>query len=243
VELIKSFIIYVTLFRLAIISAGIVSIILGYKLFCRGVWPDINSSKETSLNAEIAGSRFTLKNAAPGTFFALFGVLIIAIMFATGGPELTLNSLKKSSEGGFIRASDFGSEERGETVTTKEFSAKVRGQGTDMLSIAISKGKEFEQREEFDQAIAAYKEALLIMATPMNQLAWLYYKEGKNQEALSLSQMAVQLVPGDADFLDTLAEILFQEEKYGEALQAMEKAVNLDSSYRSKLGKFRQAIK
>jgi hypothetical protein len=39
IEIALPFIIYVTVFRLAIIAAGIISIILGYRLFCRGVWP------------------------------------------------------------------------------------------------------------------------------------------------------------------------------------------------------------
>ncbi|RMD51773.1 MAG: hypothetical protein D6828_06730, partial [Nitrospirae bacterium] len=66
------FLLYVTVFRLAIIAAGVISIILGYRLFCRGVWPDRGSAQPTEVEAEIAGSHFTLKNAAPGTCFALF---------------------------------------------------------------------------------------------------------------------------------------------------------------------------
>ena len=61
----SAFIVYLTLFRLAIIAAGVVSIVLGYRLFLRGVWPEAPSSQGTSIDADIAGSRFTVKNAAP----------------------------------------------------------------------------------------------------------------------------------------------------------------------------------
>ena len=67
----SAFIVYLTLFRLAIIAAGVVSIVLGYRLFVRGVWPEAKTSRGTSIDAEVAGSRFTVKNAAPGTCFAV----------------------------------------------------------------------------------------------------------------------------------------------------------------------------
>ena len=78
------FILYLTLFRLAIIAAGIISLVLGYRLFCRGVWPSEGvrqdgEREQTLTEARIIGARFTLKNAAPGTAFALFGVVIIVI--------------------------------------------------------------------------------------------------------------------------------------------------------------------
>ena len=90
---IETFIVYLILFRLAIIAAAIICIVLGYRLFVRGVWPQGGTGVGTSVDASIAGSHFTLKNAAPGTCFALFGVLIIAVMFAAGSPQMTLDSL------------------------------------------------------------------------------------------------------------------------------------------------------
>ena len=78
------------------ISSGVISIVLGYRLFCRGVWPSSNTSQGTDVEANVAGSRFKLKNAAPGTCFALFGGVIICIMFAKGSPELTLETLNKA---------------------------------------------------------------------------------------------------------------------------------------------------
>lgn len=96
-DITHSFIFYLILFRLSIISAGVISIILGYRLFCKGVWPEIGRGG-TSVDAKIVGYHFTLKNAAPGTCFAFFGVLIISIMFVSGSPELTLKTLKETKQ-------------------------------------------------------------------------------------------------------------------------------------------------
>lgn len=94
----QSFILYLVFFRLAIIAAGVISIILGYRLFIAGVWPKIGSGEGESVEAKFAGSSITLKNAAPGTCFALFGLLIISFMFVRGGPELTLKAVGEAGQ-------------------------------------------------------------------------------------------------------------------------------------------------
>jgi len=88
-----AFILYVAVFRLAIVISAIISIVLGYYLFCRGVWPEEKLEHGTDVETRVAGTRLTLKNAAPGTCFALFGVVIIGLMFARGAPELNLKGL------------------------------------------------------------------------------------------------------------------------------------------------------
>ena len=99
------FIIYLTIFRMAIICAGVTSIILGYKLFVRGVFRPASQSDAEGQNvvAEIAGARFTLRNAAPGTCFSLFGAIIIAVMFLTGGPEGTFEALQNGESKTILR--------------------------------------------------------------------------------------------------------------------------------------------
>jgi hypothetical protein len=85
-----TFIVYLILIRLSIIIAGIISIILGYRLFCIGVWPESGPNKSASFEAKSHGLHFTLKNAAPGIFFALFGVIIISIMITSNMPEFEM---------------------------------------------------------------------------------------------------------------------------------------------------------
>ena len=83
-DLTAEFLIYATLFRLAIIGAGVFAIVLGYKLFVRGVMPEGRTEGELD-----AGQiRLTVKNAAPGTCFALFGAAMVSVMLIQGNPEL-----------------------------------------------------------------------------------------------------------------------------------------------------------
>ncbi len=168
-EVTSAFLIYVTLFRLEIIGAGIVSIFLGYRLFVKGVWPDIVGGQGTDVDAKIAGSSLTVKNAAPGTCFSLFGVVIIVVMFASGSPELTLDMLGKSGE---VEGPD-------ESVVKR---LGLRGGDSDSLKAMTQQGDYYMGSEETDRAIAAYREAVTAMAAPMNHLAWLYLQQGKVKE-------------------------------------------------------------
>lgn len=79
-------IIYLMLYRLSIVATGALSIYLGYKLFLSGLFPYAIEGSE--FNAEVLGNTFTLRNAAPGIFFALFGVIVIAIMIIRSPPEV-----------------------------------------------------------------------------------------------------------------------------------------------------------
>ncbi len=229
----SAFILYLILFRIAIIAAGTVSIILGYKLFCKGIGSDGNSKNGTDADVKIAGTSIKLKNAAPGTCFALFGVVIISIMFITGGPELTLKTLKDTAKKEF---------DSGSMTAEGQIELMMRGDGKDALSMATKEGLFYEEKKDTIKAIAAYEAAISLMAGPMNNLAWLYLEEGRIEDSLSLSQIAVQLTPNNANHLDTRAEVLFKSGNYVEALKVMEKAAGLDPLYERKLAKYRQAV-
>ena len=77
------------------------------------------------------------------------------------------------------------------------------------------------------------------MAAPMNHLAWLYLQQGKVEEALPLSRLAVQLLSDEANFLDTLAEILLSTGEKQEASRHMKRAVQLDPPLNHKLERFK----
>jgi hypothetical protein len=53
---------------------GLIVVYLGYRLFCRGIF-DTGGDFEATWH----DNKLILKRAAPGTFFALFGTLIIAV--------------------------------------------------------------------------------------------------------------------------------------------------------------------
>ncbi|MCA9468114.1 MAG: hypothetical protein KC643_22095 [Nitrospira sp.] len=223
-DTILAFIIYLTLFRLTIIIAGIICIVLGYRLFCRGVWPIHGQDRGTSVEAEFDGSRLTLKNAAPGTCFALFGAIIIGVMFWAGSPEGIFEETKSIL--------------RGKTP----FPAETQGDTTQDLAISAltQEGINFEKNNNKEKAKEKYLEAVILAVEPMNGLAWLYQQEGKIKEALTLAQLVAQVRPEEVRFLDTLAVVLCKSGDHKAAIHFMEKATKLDSAkFSKKLSRFK----
>lgn len=60
----------------------------------------------------------------------------------------------------------------------------------------------------------------------LNNLAYLYYEDGELNKAMELARKAVGLQPKNADSVDTLAQILIQQDKYEESLSLYESVVN-----------------
>ncbi len=52
---------------------------MGYRLFMAGIW-----GKAGDLDAQFGENKLLLKKAAPGTFFVLFGAIIIALTIWKG---------------------------------------------------------------------------------------------------------------------------------------------------------------
>jgi tetratricopeptide (TPR) repeat protein len=225
-------VIYLLTFRITVIVAGIISVVLGYRLFCRGVFPGFGGKEATSVDAKIGEAHITLKNAAPGTCFALFGVIIISSMLITGGPEVSIKYLDEAAQ----------YEAKVEKATKDLVSLEMRGdEESGGLAAATKQGIFFEEQKNISKAIDSYQRAISIMATPMNNLAWLYLVQGEIEKALPLSKLAVDLSPDNANYHDTLAEVFFKSGKFAEALTSMEKAANLHSKYKEKLERFRKA--
>ena len=203
-KIIPSFILYLTLFRLAIIAAGIVSIVLGYKLFVRGVWPDGGGG--TEVDAKVGSSQFTLKNAAPGSVFALFGVIIIAVMFASGSPELTLKMLQEAGK----------AQTDSSHSTISELTLKSQYNGS--IESLIWQGREKYRNGQIESATRDFEQAIEKSSIAINALAWLYLQNGEAKKALPLALVAVSADSNNADYQDTLAKIF---EKIGETEKAL----------------------
>jgi hypothetical protein len=62
-----------TIFKTAVILSGTVCMVMGYRLFCRGI------GGTADLKAGGEGLSLVLRGAAPGTFFALFGATLVGI--------------------------------------------------------------------------------------------------------------------------------------------------------------------
>ncbi|MBA3006047.1 MAG: hypothetical protein KKB91_11130 [Proteobacteria bacterium] len=76
---------YVLIWRLCVLACGLVAIILGYRLFMNGF-----AVHEGSLEAGVGKNSLKLINIAPGTFFALFGAVIIATLIWTTPAEIVI---------------------------------------------------------------------------------------------------------------------------------------------------------
>lgn len=224
-SLTSQFLVYVTAFRLAIITAGMVSMILGYRLLIRGIYPD--GAADSSIDFKAAGAGFTLKNVAPGSCFGIFGVTLIFAMLIQGNPQFTYETMQKTASAA------------PPAISTK---LKMRGVETpDAFAVLAEKGMAYEQAGDPSHAAEAYQQALAGLAAPMNQLAWIYFQQSKAEQALPLARVAAQIDPENPVIMDTLAEVLAQHGDRAEAVQWMEKAALLDGRYRDKLNRMKQA--
>jgi hypothetical protein len=69
---------YLFLYKITSLLAGVASIYMGYRLFLAGVFD------QATLTAAKGEAQFSLQNAAPGTFFALFGTVVIGAIVWRG---------------------------------------------------------------------------------------------------------------------------------------------------------------
>lgn len=83
--------IYLILFRISVIILGGMSIYLGYRLLLKGLDNHAQGKidQNSGLNAKIGEAHITLKNAAPGTIFALFGAAIVITVLSSQQPDIT----------------------------------------------------------------------------------------------------------------------------------------------------------
>ena len=64
----------ITIYKLACLAVGSLFCALGYRLFKLGIWGGAGD-----LDAKFHDTRLVLKSAAPGTFFAILGAVIIVV--------------------------------------------------------------------------------------------------------------------------------------------------------------------
>jgi hypothetical protein len=65
-------IVAVTAYKVTCVGVGFLCCFLGYRLFTLGIVKSAGS-----LDASVSGSKLSLKSAAPGTFFAVLGAVIV----------------------------------------------------------------------------------------------------------------------------------------------------------------------
>jgi hypothetical protein len=77
------YLVYLGLWRLAVVLCGALSIYLGYKLFALGL-----HAAQTEMAASGGGMGIKVRNMAPGTAFALFGACVIVVMITNAPAEI-----------------------------------------------------------------------------------------------------------------------------------------------------------
>ena len=255
-EFYNYFIIYLLLFRLAIITAGIVSIVLGFKLFSIGVFK--NKTEGTSVDAKIGEVNISLKNAAPGTVFALFGAIIIVVMLFQKPPELITNtshSIDKPAElaikpsqidtvfiQNIVSDTTLSTEEIKRLINVElkpliaanqEMTNSVQMRSTEEeISIinANKKALKLEERRQYAASKKVYAQTVHEIAVPMNGLAWRYYEEGQYALAESIAKVATDLEPQNADFLHTYISILIKNGNENEASIEMNRMLQFNKA-------------
>ena len=169
-------ILYLTVVRLSVIAAGIISIVCGYRLFLAGVFHVYPKAPPTQITSRLSGAEFTLKSVAPGTCFAFFGAALIVITMYTSSPNFER-----------ARTISLGSEDN----TTAGEVLRMRGKIIGFTEI-VEQAKKEEKEGNRNKAIETYARALRLIAEPLNNLAWLYHEEGRDKEAIPLAQLSVQ---------------------------------------------------
>ncbi|XOF33635.1 MAG: tetratricopeptide repeat protein [Candidatus Electrothrix sp. YB6] len=239
-DLIVGFIIYALTFRLAIIAAGIVSIVFGYKLFALGVM----GGEKTRINAQAGQIKLTLANAGPGLGFALFGVLIIAVMLFQGNPEIVLKDvqlvIKDLQQGGTPSEVHIGS------AAFKGGNDNKISQAVQRFNQALNEGKQLQHAGDIEAAITVYNKVLSDSEAPfiLNELAWLYREQQQLDEALVLAHAATTVDQKDSNSFDTLALILLDRKEFEAAEHAAQTALKLDPAnqdYKETLNKVQAA--
>jgi tetratricopeptide (TPR) repeat protein len=216
----SAFLLYALLFRAGIIAAGLYAMRLGQVLLResnrRGsAAHDNRSSAETSL----PGFRIRLTNVTSGTIFALFGAVLVVAMVIQGNPQRTVTRQDKPGE-------------VAETVS-------MRGAPGGAIESLIEDGKNAEKARSLPDAEKSYRSALEKTAPAMNSLAWIYAQEGKAPQGRVFASAAVELDSDNPHYLDTLAEAEFRAGNRDLALQAIEKAAQLNASFQPRLAEFR----
>jgi tetratricopeptide (TPR) repeat protein len=209
-------IIYAMVFRLSIIAAGFGCVVMGYRLFVLGVMPKENSEMEATVGGDI---RLSVRNAAPGTCFAVLGMLMIAAMLLQGNPEKRVSEI--STREGMRR----------------EVEVTWRSDGED-IEAQIAKGQELEKAGRLDEAIKAYAESIkdgnlaMIQATgPLRAIAAVYLKQDRLEEAIAYASLAYHVDPGNANGLALIARIQLRQGKYNESIKAISEAARIDSAF------------
>jgi len=210
--------VYALLFRLAIIAVGALAIFCGYRLFCL----PLGGGGDTELTAKLGEHEFALKRAAPGTFFVLFGVVVVGLMVYQGNPELLIEEFPMAPVTGPVvnpvSATADGAHQAGvigSAIVASRIQVKSSQQamGVQEVEARLQQAAAWYVNGQRERAISEFHELLrmpdlpMIMAAyPLNALAWDALQQGEHERALAYAVLAVEIEPDNEDFVDTLLQ-------------------------------------
>jgi len=95
------FLFYAALYRLTVLAVGALFIWLGFRLFSNAA----SKKADGSASAEGGGFKLTLTSLLPGTYFALFGTVLISVMlWKHGPPQLEQKSVTEITDKDEVRS-------------------------------------------------------------------------------------------------------------------------------------------
>lgn len=184
-------IIYLLIFRLAVILLGGLCIFWGYRLFLslRQQAGDIPSSDQGSeLHGRIGGTELKVKSTAPGIFFAAFGALIVIAVLSGQQPAVTYDEQRNSPQASSQNQAPQEVTARGVSLRDPPRSSVPQDAGSARYSRVV---------RELPEAITQLKTA--VSMAPDNPdyrdlLARLLFAWGEPDKAAAEQQRAVELV-------------------------------------------------
>ncbi len=198
------YMLYAGIYRLAVIGAGVVSIVLGYRLFLHGAGAAAGG-QGTAASAKSGTFSLSIRNAAPGTCFALFGAGLIVAMVVEDPPLLTARS-----EAGGARYVQI----KGANAASEWHKAKSLAQSGDAGAAMTAYG-----------ALAAKPDAVAHdVARVAAGMAGIYLEQTRTLEALAMARLAVQVDGREPEFLRILAKAAEANGLTDEARAAAERA-------------------
>ncbi len=194
-SIVDATLIYLLVSRLMIATTGTVSMVLGYRLLCRDIGVTKGSGHGSAIVSSVAGAKVSVKNAAPGTVFALFGAFLLVVMLIQSSPSVTVEMISKWKTS--ADAQQIGED-------TQAGRLIMRGGDPNSISFLTLAGKEFKRQGDTANAERSYRDAVKQIAEPINELALIYIQSGRAKDAVGLATLAVQMRPDEPRYTDTL---------------------------------------
>jgi len=206
---------YLMGFRLLIILLGGLCIFLGYRLFVRAM-PQSQSGGEGSKSAAEMEAQFgehrrlSLKNAAPGTFFAAFGSAIVIVVLSGSPPAFSFKKGDLSLE-----------TEKGDVSVSQAVEAQrpIVGNGID---------KEAGKGAKADSGRVIKELTVRGDDVPETAEAAHQHADELFKQLVKWEKQAVNMDPAHAEYQDSLASLYFMAGQFELALRHQEQAVALN---------------